>query len=415
VESVVVAAYAYVGMLAAAGPLEWVWLEEGQLAANSFRFLNKARPMDHCVTIASNAHHVPLTHAMSTSYLFTRYNPDEIAALLECMTPARSRITVWSKLPEVASKCTESERWYGTKYGRAEQSAEFQAACAAARTAYAALCAARGATKTAAELPAADTRESAFPPLALLSTDAAAWAAGVWPALALPEPNEFVPTDFELHHPALAEKQRAGLLRVASDDGAAEGEEGDDESDDEGEDEGGAGAEESKAAEGKKEPPPPPPFAERLAAIKRKRIVVPDVLVEDAAGVLLWHLDDHFAVPKAICSALLELPPAYASPRNVALLQLYVRLVKETLNELAYAASLTELHYDVSASGRGIAVHCHGFSHKLQPLVARVADKVVAAPFSDLVRRGEGWGGERGCSRCMASNAEAASHCWRAT
>lgn len=60
----------------------------------------------------------------------------------------------------------------------------------------------------------------------------------------------------------------------------------------------------------------------------------------------LWHLQDHtFRTPRSCIYLKLATPHAYASARQEVMTELFVRLVKESLNEVTYLASVAELHY----------------------------------------------------------------------
>lgn len=95
------------------------------------------------------------------------------------------------------------------------------------------------------------------------------------------------------------------------------------------------------------------------------------------------HLDDFFGVPKVYVKAQVrrvaphgmvldsheaapslplplahqvELPAGYSSPRAIVLLDLAVRLLKESLNEFAYAADIAGLSYRADAVVKGVAI-----------------------------------------------------------
>jgi secreted Zn-dependent insulinase-like peptidase len=167
----------------------------------------------------------------------------------------------------------------------------------------------------------------------------------------LPQPNPFIPTDFELKaapaanaaYPTLV--QRAGDSAAACDmltererssntpaagvvapptppneaEGAAaeagrddDGSEGDDQEDDQGDEEGGPGGDAAGAAE------------------------LP-VLVGDR--MLTWHLQDKaWKVPKLNVKVSLETLQASCAPLNVVLTEMFAMCLKENLNEFSYYA-----------------------------------------------------------------------------
>lgn len=57
--------------------------------------------------------------------------------------------------------------------------------------------------------------------------------------------------------------------------------------------------------------------------------------------------------------------------------KLYIKMVKEALNEFAYSATIANLRYGVSSSKHGISLEVSGFSHKLPILLTKLAEKMV--------------------------------------
>merc|ERR1719188_1091191 len=67
----------------------------------------------------------------------------------------------------------------------------------------------------------------------------------------------------------------------------------------------------------------------------------------------LWYKPDHtFQVPKCnVC--LLFFTPSPPSAREAALQDLFIRLIRDAMNELAYHASMAQLEYCFSLSDMG--------------------------------------------------------------
>lgn len=54
-----------------------------------------------------------------------------------------------------------------------------------------------------------------------------------------------------------------------------------------------------------------------------------------------------------------------------------VRLVKDSLNETTYLASIAELYYSLKATEFGLELHFHGFNHKILNLMELVLDRLL--------------------------------------
>ena len=75
-------------------------------------------------------------------------------------------------------------------------------------------------------------------------------------------------------------------------------------------------------------------------------MLLPSVVRDDDRALVFFRADDLFGKPKASCTFMIIAPPAYESPAAAVLSDLFAKLVKETLNELAYDASIAVLQYD---------------------------------------------------------------------
>ncbi|KAG7379938.1 Nrd1 complex RNA-binding subunit [Phytophthora pseudosyringae] len=103
-----------------------------------------------------------------------------------------------------------------------------------------------------------------------------------------------------------------------------------------------------------------------------------DLVCEKTAFGKLWYKPDRvFATPRAHVALLLHLPSVVASVDNWAHTQLYVKLVRDALNEYAYHANVAELMYSLHVKESGLELIFGGFNDKLHLLV----EVVVAAVF----------------------------------
>ncbi len=106
------------------------------------------------------------------------------------------------------------------------------------------------------------------------------------------------------------------------------------------------------------------------------------VVLEDSAGLRLWHLQDTvFGVPRA--SVLLQLlsPVPGRSARDAALAVLHARLVDDALNEYAYPATLAGLEYAVEPGSRGLTVRLGGFDDRQSLLLGTVLEALRRERF----------------------------------
>lgn len=179
----------------------------------------------------------------------------------------------------------------------------------------------------------------------------AAWgrALALDDALHLPAPNEFIATDFSLRYPEGEETKTNAATSEAGGDAAAGA--------------GGAGAGAVREAE--------------LLGLPVPEVITPAVVREDDVARLWYLADRQFFRPKVIFSARLRSPVVSQSPRNLALSKVYTKLVKESLNEFAYSATLASLAYGLTSSNSGVSIEVSGFNHKLPVLLAKLADKMA--------------------------------------
>ncbi|KAF5840753.1 Metalloenzyme, LuxS/M16 peptidase-like protein [Dunaliella salina] len=147
--------------------------------------------------------------------------------------------------------------------------------------------------------------------------------------------------------------------------------------------------------------PKPNPFVPTDLSLKTEEAstfvasgIVGPQLIEDQPGVLnLWHRCDlTFPTPKAVALIDFQTPEAYASPEAAVCTRLYVKLVADALNELAYPADLAGLVYGVTNSQAGFQVALSGYNHKLPVLLEAVLKQlsgleVKADRFSLMVEQ----------------------------
>ncbi|HED14240.1 MAG TPA: hypothetical protein ENI62_11425, partial [Gammaproteobacteria bacterium] len=122
-------------------------------------------------------------------------------------------------------------------------------------------------------------------------------------------------------------------------------------------------------------PLPNPFIPEHLQLVSPDKATAIPVRVQSPPGWEVWHQTDlTFKVPRASFYFSIRSQVANASPRNTVLTELFVRMVKDQLNEYAYNAGLAGLNYDLYRHIRGIAVRIGGYSDKQSLLLASIAD-----------------------------------------
>jgi len=123
---------------------------------------------------------------------------------------------------------------------------------------------------------------------------------------------------------------------------------------------------------------------------------VPQPLI-DQSGLHFWHLQDgEFGLPKTNSFFSVRSPQAQSDARNAALLEWYVQVVQDDLNELAYPAQLAGLGFRIDAHARGFSVRISGYDDKqvvlLQSIIAALHKRTfdpqrALALRNDLLRR----------------------------
>ncbi len=78
-----------------------------------------------------------------------------------------------------------------------------------------------------------------------------------------------------------------------------------------------------------------------------------------------------------MCKFELRNPLVYLDPVNVNMANLYVDLLKDSLNEYSYMAELAGLKYTVNASNYGLNVSVSGFSDKMDVLLDTVVERMA--------------------------------------
>uniref|UniRef100_A0A3Q0QWJ7 Insulin-degrading enzyme n=1 Tax=Amphilophus citrinellus TaxID=61819 RepID=A0A3Q0QWJ7_AMPCI len=106
---------------------------------------------------------------------------------------------------------------------------------------------------------------------------------------------------------------------------------------------------------------------------------VPTLIKDTAMSKVWFKQDDKFFLPKACLNFEFFSPFAYVDPLHCNMAYLYLELLKDSLNEYAYAAELAGLNYDLQNTVYGMYVSIHNpspsqSSHRLPFISLRLQD-----------------------------------------
>lgn len=281
-ENIVVIIYEYIELMKAASDSTWktVFEECRDVAAMNFRFKGKESPFRYCSNLAQRLQKYKPGDVLEGPWRYARLDLDVLRSkFLSSLVPQRMRVHLVSKTFE--GKTELKEKWYETAYNCRALDAKFVAACCK---------------------PSSSGK------------------------LALPKPNEFIATNFDL---------------VIGSEEAKKKSQGD-------------------AKAGTATPTYP------------ARVI-------DEPGLRAWHkTDDVFFKPKGSVYASLAAPHLVQSPRSYVLLELFVLAAEDSLVEFSYDATLASLSHSISMSKKGMVVKVAGYTHKLPLLLYRVVERVKA-------------------------------------
>uniref|UniRef100_A0A4W5RA02 Insulin-degrading enzyme n=2 Tax=Hucho hucho TaxID=62062 RepID=A0A4W5RA02_9TELE len=102
-------------------------------------------------------------------------------------------------------------------------------------------------------------------------------------------------------------------------------------------------------------------------------------LIKDTAMSKVWFKqDDKFFLPKACLNFEFFSPFAYVDPIHCNMAYLYLELLKDSLNEYAYAAELAGLNYDLQNTIYGMYLSVKGYNDKQHILLKKIIEKMAA-------------------------------------
>ncbi|XP_071554221.1 insulin-degrading enzyme-like isoform X2 [Temnothorax nylanderi] len=102
------------------------------------------------------------------------------------------------------------------------------------------------------------------------------------------------------------------------------------------------------------------------------------IIVKDTSFVRVWYKkDDVFCVPKATMIFHFVSPFAYMDPLSSNLTDIFVGLLRESLNEYIYIANLAGLEWKISRTKYGIELVIDGYDDKQRVLLERSMDQMI--------------------------------------
>uniref|UniRef100_A0A673G1J6 Insulin-degrading enzyme n=1 Tax=Sinocyclocheilus rhinocerous TaxID=307959 RepID=A0A673G1J6_9TELE len=105
---------------------------------------------------------------------------------------------------------------------------------------------------------------------------------------------------------------------------------------------------------------------------------VPTLIKDTAMSKVWFKQDDKFFLPKACLNFEFFSPFAYVDPLHCNMAYLYLELLKDSLNEYAYAAELAGLGYDLQNTVYGMYLSVKGYNDKQHILLKKIIEKMAS-------------------------------------
>lgn len=106
--------FQYVNMMKKSGAKKWIFDEYCQISKMMFRFKDKENPLSLVSGLVHAMQVYPIEEVLSAPYLVTEWRPDLVQNLLDNLFPENARIIIVGKKIENSANLTE--KWYGTPY-----------------------------------------------------------------------------------------------------------------------------------------------------------------------------------------------------------------------------------------------------------------------------------------------------------
>lgn len=107
--------FQYLNMIRDLGIKEWIFDEYKKLKELEFRFEDQKSPIQLVKSVVSAMRHYPFTEVLTAPALVSEWRPDLVLSFLNILNPKNLRITIVDQ--SIYWKCLETEKIYNTKYG----------------------------------------------------------------------------------------------------------------------------------------------------------------------------------------------------------------------------------------------------------------------------------------------------------
>jgi insulysin len=107
--------FQYLSMIKERGTKEWLFEEYRNLREIEFRFEDEKSPVGLVRRLVSSMRHYPLNEVLSAPVLVSEWRPDLIKFVLDMLTPKNLRVMIVDH--SCYWKCMETEKIYGTRFG----------------------------------------------------------------------------------------------------------------------------------------------------------------------------------------------------------------------------------------------------------------------------------------------------------
>ncbi|XP_045456766.1 insulin-degrading enzyme [Melitaea cinxia] len=101
-------------------------------------------------------------------------------------------------------------------------------------------------------------------------------------------------------------------------------------------------------------------------------------IIKDTPLMRLWYKQDNeFLLPKAFITLELVSPLAYAEPAACGLASVWALLLRDALQQFAYAAELAGLRWSLGNAKHGLSITIDGYDDKQHVLLEKIIDHIV--------------------------------------
>ncbi|PFX29777.1 insulin-degrading enzyme-like [Stylophora pistillata] len=104
---------------------------------------------------------------------------------------------------------------------------------------------------------------------------------------------------------------------------------------------------------------------------------IPTLIKDDSLLKVWFKQDDTFHLPKSCLLFEITSPLAYVDPCHCNMAHLFVELLKDSLNEYAYAAEIAGVHYKLENTMYGIFLSIKGYNHKQPVLLKKIFERMA--------------------------------------